>query len=90
MGLPYVRPHSVRDTLTQLAYKLQLDPEELKAWSVNLGHSSVMTTLGSYGHISAERQAELIGGAGRRTTGRNDEMATDIATKVTAMLKGGS
>jgi integrase len=89
VGLPYYRPHSVRDTLTQLAYKLQLNPEQLKAWSVNMGHESVLTTLGSYGHISRERQAEIITALGRVTAspGRENDMAAEIAAKVAAILK---
>ena len=59
-GLPYFKPHSVRDTLTQLAYQRQLTPEQLKAWSQNLGHENVLTTLGSYGRVSSERQGEVI------------------------------
>jgi integrase len=27
IGLPYVKPHTVRDTLTQFAYRLQLNPQ---------------------------------------------------------------
>jgi len=60
VGLPYFKPHTVRDTLTQLAYKLQLSPEQLKAWSQNMGHSSVLTTLQGYGHVSTERQGEVL------------------------------
>lgn len=37
VDLPYFKPHTVRDTLTQLAYRLQLGPEQLKAWSQNMG-----------------------------------------------------
>jgi integrase/recombinase XerD len=60
IGLPYFKPHTVRDTLTQLAYKLQLSPEQLKAWSQNMGHSNVLTTLHGYGHVSIERQGEIL------------------------------
>jgi methylmalonyl-CoA mutase cobalamin-binding subunit len=35
-------------------------PEELKAWSQNLGHEDVMTTLRSYGEVPSSRQAEII------------------------------
>jgi hypothetical protein len=35
-------------------------PEELKAWSQNLGHEDVMTTLRSYGEVPSPRQAEII------------------------------
>ena len=58
--LPYFKPHTVRDTLTQLAYKLQLTHEQLKAWSQNMGHASMLTTLAGYGHVSIERQAEIF------------------------------
>ncbi len=87
VGLPYFKPHSVRDTLTQLAYKLQLGPEELKAWSQNLGHGSVLTTLHGYGHVSVERQGEILAGLQRfgGTRGAAD-MADEIAAKVVAQI----
>lgn len=59
-GLPYYGPHSLRRTLTALAYDLNLGPRELKSWSQNLGHESVLTTLGSYGTLSAVEQAEIM------------------------------
>jgi integrase/recombinase XerD len=86
VGLPYFKPHSVRDTLTQLAYKLQLSPEQLKAWSQNMGHDSVLTTIASYGPISVERQQELMIGLGRPSLAAGD-FSTEIAEKVVALLK---
>lgn len=60
-GLPYFNPHSFRHTLVQLGYEVcKKDFEALKAWSQNLGHSSVLTTLNSYGEVSRQRQAEII------------------------------
>jgi hypothetical protein len=54
-----------------------------------MGHGSVLTTLGSYGHVSTERQAEIISALGRsEVAAGRDDMATEIATKVAAMLKG--
>ena len=84
-GLPYFKPHTVRDTLTQLAYKLQLSPEQFKAWSQNMGHSSVLTTLSGYGHVSIERQGEILGQLPRfgETQGRPD-LASVVAEKVLA------
>jgi hypothetical protein len=35
-------------------------PEELKAWSQNLGHEDALTTLRSYGEVPSSRQAEII------------------------------
>jgi integrase len=87
VGLPYVKPHSVRDTLTQLAYKLELRPEELKAWSQNMGHESLLTTLGSYGPVSIERQAEIMSSVGQSDIAAGD-IETRIAEKVAAILKG--
>ena len=35
-------------------------PEDLKAWSQNIGHDHVMTTLASYGHVETARQGEIL------------------------------
>ena len=59
-GLPYYNPHSFRDMLVHHAMSLGLGPEEMKAWSQNLGHSDVLTTFTSYGQIPLHRQGELI------------------------------
>jgi integrase len=63
--LPYFNPHSLRDMLVRYAMSLRLTPEAMKAWSQNLGHKAVLTTLTSYGHVPAHRQAELIASLGR-------------------------
>ncbi len=87
--LPYVRPHSIRNTLTQLAYQLKLTGEELKVWSLNMGHDNLVTTLNSYGHVTVERQAEIIGNLSRQQPGTasDDAMAARIAEKVAAILE---
>ena len=59
-GLPYFNPHSFRKTLVQLGQRLCRTPEELKAWSQNLGHEAVLTTFYSYGAVAPSRQAEII------------------------------
>ncbi|MFZ0663548.1 MAG: site-specific integrase [Acidobacteriaceae bacterium] len=61
-GLPYFHPHSLRKTLTRLGQQLCKSAEEMKAWSQNLGHEHVMTTLMSYGTVAADRQGEIIRG----------------------------
>ena len=63
-ALPYFNPHSFRDTLVQLGERICQTPEQFKAWSQNLGHERVMTTLTSYGTVASHRQAELIRGMG--------------------------
>ncbi|MCP3055856.1 tyrosine-type recombinase/integrase [Aurantimonas marianensis] len=60
-GLPYFNPHSLRKTLARLGERVCGSPEEFKAWSQNLGHDQVMTTLVSYGTVAPHRQEELIG-----------------------------
>ena len=59
-GLPYFNPHSFRDMLVRYAMTLNLSAEAMKAWSQNLGHADVLTTLTSYGQVPAHRQGELI------------------------------
>lgn len=59
-GLPYFNPHSFRDTLVRHGYATCKTPEQLKAWSQNLGHASILTTIGSYGAMSETRQAEIL------------------------------
>jgi integrase len=59
-GLPYFNPHSFRAMLVRYAMAIDLTPEEMKAWSQNLGHANVMTTLTSYGQVPTHRQGELI------------------------------
>jgi hypothetical protein len=66
--LPYFNPHSLRDTLVQLACDLKLDPEAFKAWSQNLGHEQMLTTFCSCGQIPPARQGEIMRGLGQRNT----------------------
>lgn len=61
-GLPYFKPHSIRDTLVQLGERVCATPEQFKAWSQNLGHENVLTTFTSYGAVASHRQATLIRG----------------------------
>ena len=90
VNLPYFPPHTVRNTLTQLAYKLNLTPEQFKAWSQNMGHDKPLTTLNSYGHVSTERQGEIINGLGKvKSAPAPDDTAAKIA-EIHAMLKGQS
>jgi hypothetical protein len=45
---------------------LDLTPEEMKAWSQNLGHEDVLTTFTSYGTVHVLRQGELIRDGARK------------------------
>ena len=59
-GLPAFGPHSFRKTLGILANDHCQTPERFKAWSLNLGHESIATTLSAYCPVSTERQRALI------------------------------
>lgn len=59
-GLPYFNPHSFRKTLALYGLKHCPDFEALKAWSQNLSHTQMLTTLNSYGNVPTERQAEIL------------------------------
>jgi integrase len=59
-GLPYFHPHSFRRTLGDIGLKRCKSAEEFKAWSQNLGHDNVLTTLQNYGSVSCNRQAEIM------------------------------
>ena len=60
VGIPYANPHSFRKTLARLGQQRCRTPEEFKAWSQNLGHDQVATTLTSYGEVARARQAEIM------------------------------
>jgi integrase len=60
VGMPKFHPHSIRHALIRHAMALDLTPEEMKAWSQNLGHTDVLTTFLSYGQVSTHRQGEVI------------------------------
>lgn len=82
LGLPGFNPHSFRHALATLGEKLCRNPEEFKAWSQNLGHSGVLTTLSSYGPVAEHRQAELIKALANRANDRTDDIAARVADVV--------
>lgn len=59
-GLPPFAPHSFRKTLGLMANDHCKTPEQFKAWSLNLGHENIATTLSAYCPVSTSRQGELI------------------------------
>ena len=61
-GLPVFAPLNFRKTLVKHGDQVCKTREQFKAWSQNLGHDSVVTTLSAYCPVSNERQAELIRG----------------------------
>jgi integrase len=89
IGLPFSKPHSVRDTLTQLAYSRKWNVEQMKALSQNLGHDSPLTTLGNYGRLTRERQGEVILGLAREPAAStlDDLSLADLAEAIAAKVK---
>jgi integrase len=89
-GLPYYGPHSMRKTLVQLAYDLNLGPRELKAWSQNLGHESMLTTLGSYGALTAREQSDVMGSLrhGRPSGATASANASALLQQALAQIEG--
>ena len=60
VALPSFTPHSFRKTLGLLSNERCRTMEEHKAWSQNLGHEHLATTVSAYMPVGRERQAELI------------------------------
>jgi integrase len=85
-GLPYYNPHSFRDMLVRHVMALNLSPEAMKAWSQNLGHSEVLTTFTSYGHVPTHRQGELIRKVGQRPADGDDPSNREQVAALEALL----
>ena len=58
--LPRFTPHSFRHMLADLGSDLELSPKQFKAWSMNLGHEHVMTTVSAYLQITPNEKEGLI------------------------------
>ena len=61
VDLPPFTPHAFRKKLVKWANQVYQTRESFKAFSQNIGHSSVLTTVSAYCPVSIERQGELIG-----------------------------
>jgi len=81
-GLPEFTPHSFRRMIVSEMYARKLSVVEFKAWSQNLGHEGVMTTLTSYGKLSIEEQGRLI-----RDPIQSDEEAPLTKSELVEILK---
>ncbi len=84
-GISYSNLHSFRGTLVTLGEQICKTPEQFKAWSLNLGPESPLTTFTSYGPPSLHRQSELIRGAGKQDA-QGDKL--DIVLKFIARIEG--
>lgn len=53
-------PHSFRKTLAKFGDEKCISLTEMKAWSMNMGHENLVTTISAYMPVSRDRQADLI------------------------------
>lgn len=91
VGLPAFGPHKFRHMIVSEAYRRQLPPDELKAWSQNLGHEGLITTLTSYGKIPTEQQGRLVRKAATQKKAEAcDPDDINAAIKLLASLKSKS
>ncbi|MGA8429352.1 MAG: site-specific integrase [Candidatus Sulfotelmatobacter sp.] len=86
-GVPYFNPHSFRNTLARLGQEVCTSAEQFKAWSQNLGHEKVLTTLTSYGEVPCERQGEIIRALATPQQRGVQSTADEIAEKVIKKLR---
>ena len=87
-GLPYFNPHSIRDMIVRHIMTLDLPLEALKAWSQNLGHQGLLTTLTSYGSVPTDRQGELIRqGLPKSDIGEEEELDPKLIAAVMRKLQ---
>jgi len=88
-GLSYYNPHSLRKTLGRMGEQLCKSPEAFKAWSQNLGHEHVLTTLTSYGTVRTERQGEIIRELAKGPEHSKPETSTLVKDLVEELRKSG-
>ena len=88
-GLSYYNPHSLRKTLGRMGEQLCKSPEAFKAWSQNLGHEHVLTTLTSYGTVRTERQGEIIRELAKGPEHSKPETSTLVKDLVEGLRKSG-
>lgn len=58
--MPEYTPHAFRKTLTKYGDEISTTMKHRKAWSLNLGHENMATTINSYLPVKIERQMELF------------------------------
>jgi integrase len=91
VGLPYFNPHSIRNTLVGIGQRICKNNEEFKAWSQNLGHKHMVTTMMNYGTVREDRQGELIRGLSAIQQSKQsdaDEIAEAVLRKLRNRDKG--
>ena len=83
-GLPYYNPHCFRHALARLGEQICPNIETFKAWSQNIGHEKMLTTLTNYGTVPAAKQAELIRNLGQEA---QSNVSNDLVRDMQAFLQ---
>jgi integrase len=65
-NVPHFKPHAIRSTVARFGEEISQSLEELKAFSQNLSHDSIVTTQRSYSYLDDERKSELMRSARER------------------------
>ena len=89
-GLPYYNPHCFRHALARLGEQICPTIESFKAWSQNIGHEKMLTTLTNYGTVPAAKQAELIRGLGQGPRASEALDTEQLLAALAAKLKAGA
>ena len=76
-------PHSLRHTLGHLMQSACRTPRQIKAWSQNLGHENIATTLTSYGTIDPRQAGEVIGAISLEP----EAQGADLLSKIRALVQ---
>jgi len=87
-GFKYRSPHRIRNTMMDFAYEIGLSGKALKAWSQNLGHEKLETSVNCYGNLSHEEQRRTIlsiNPSGKKAA--LDDNVADRLSRIEAMLE---
>ncbi|WP_299191298.1 site-specific integrase [uncultured Erythrobacter sp.] len=86
-GFRYYNPHCFRHSLARLGGQICPTIEHYKAWSQNIGHENVQTTLMTYGKVPEEKQAELIRGLGEGQAESEEAQITAIVAETMRRMR---
>lgn len=86
-GLPRHCPHVFRHMFAKHIFALRPAADEMIAFSINLGHKKLETTLNPYARPDEETRGRLIAGLGRKEDGTEEADVDAIMEKLAALIK---